>query len=490
MGIATLLETIASAAPDRAAVGIGPEAMTFSELALRARRAAATFRDQHAQSVCYLGQSGPAFHVALFGAAAAGLPLTPLNYRLSPEQLDAQLAQRPRTVIVQDAQARGFLPQGRTVISATHLGVDGDEHQGDSGADDDAAIILFTSGTTAEPKGVVLRHSNLTAYVLQTVDFLSAEESDATLVSVPPYHVAGVGTVLTNTFAGRRVLHLPDFTPEEWLRLVRAEGVTSAMVVPTMLARVVEHLADARADTPSLRTIAYGGARMPRPVLERALAAFPDAGFVNAYGLTETSSTIALLGPEEHREALRSDDQGRLGSVGRFVPGVEGQIRDGEVVLPPGEAGELWVRGPQVSGEYLGSGDSRDADGWFPTHDRALIDHDGYLYVEGRTDDTIIRGGENIAPAEVEDVLLRHPSVVQAAVLGIPDDEWGQRIAAFVVLTESATVSGEELKEFVRGRLRTSRTPDVIHFRPDLPTTPTGKLLRRELASSLAGVSG
>jgi acyl-CoA synthetase (AMP-forming)/AMP-acid ligase II len=297
-----------------------------------------------------------------------------------------------------------------------------------------------------------------------------------------------VGTVLSNTFAGRRVLHLPDFTPDAWLEIVREEAVSSAMVVPTMLARVVEHLAGAPADAPSLRSIAYGGARMPRPILEQALTAFPDAGFVNAYGLTETSSTIALLGPDEHREAMRSDDQQRLGSVGRFVAGVQGQIRDGANVLGPGEAGELWVRGPQVSGEYLDSGDSRDDEGWFPTHDRAWIDDQGYLFVEGRSDDTIIRGGENIAPAEVEDVLLRHPAVVQAAVLGFPDEEWGERIAAFVVLVDRATASERELQEFVRSRLRSARTPDVVYFRDDLPTTPTGKLLRRELAASVTAV--
>ncbi|MCF2527696.1 AMP-binding protein, partial [Yinghuangia soli] len=346
--------------------------------------------------------------------------------------------------------------------------------------DDAAAVVLFTSGTTSRPKGVVLRHGNLVGYVLQTVDFASAAEEDAILVSVPPYHVAGIGSVLSNVYAGRRMVHLPDFDAARWLDLVRAEAVTQAMLVPTMLARIVDELAGAPADAPALRALAYGGARMPATVLARALDAFPDAGFTNAYGLTETSSTIAVLGPGDHRTALASDDpavRGRLGSAGRFVPGVEGEIRDGE----------LWVRGPQVSGEYLGTGSVLDADGWFPTRDLARIDADGFLYIEGRADDTIIRGGENIAPAEIEDVLVHHPGVREVAVLGLPDEEWGQRITAVVVPTGdgSAAPTADELRAYVRGRLRGSRTPDDVVFRTELPYTATGKLLRRDLAAEL-----
>jgi acyl-CoA synthetase (AMP-forming)/AMP-acid ligase II len=224
---------------------------------------------------------------------------------------------------------------------------------------------------------------------------------------------------------------------------------------------------------------------MPAPVIERALEAFPDAQFVNAYGLTETSSTIALLTPEDHRLAQASDDErvrARLGSAGRPVPGIELQIRaeDGRV-LRPGEAGELWIRGAQVSGEYRGLGSVLDAEGWFPTRDLASVDEDGYLFVEGRADDTIIRGGENIAPAEIEDALLSHPGIAQAAVVGPADEEWGQRIAAVVVLRPGWTLGEELVRDHVRTHLRGSRTPDLILFRQELPHTPTGKLLRGEV---------
>jgi acyl-CoA synthetase (AMP-forming)/AMP-acid ligase II len=273
------------------------------------------------------------------------------------------------------------------------------------------------------------------------------------------------------------------------LDLVRSEGVTSAMVVPTMLARIVDCLGDDTSDTPTLRSLSYGGAPISPVVLDRALRAFPETGFTNAYGLTETSSTIAVLGPDDHREAVRSSDKrlrSRLSSAGRAVPGIEFLIRDQSGrQLGPGEAGDLFVRGPQVSGEYVGLGSVLDADGWFATRDRAWLDHDGYLFIEGRTDDTIIRGGENIAPGEIENVLMQHPAVKDVAVVGIPDQEWGERITAVVVAAEGQSVDVADLREWTRGRLRGSKTPDQIVMWPHLAYNHTGKLLRRDIASAL-----
>ncbi len=226
---------------------------------------------------------------------------------------------------------------------------------------------------------------------------------------------------------------------------------------------------------------------MPLPVLEKALVAFAGTGFVNAYGLTETSSTIALLGPEDHESAFNGDPvaKTRLGSVGKVLPGIEVEVRDEDGnVLPVGEPGLVFLRGEQVSGEYDG-GSVVDSEGWFPTKDRGWIDEDDYLFIEGRADDTIIRGGENIAPAEIEDVLRRHDAVVDVAVVGIPDEEWGQEIAAVVVLGEGKSATEFELHEFCREHLRSSKTPRVIEFRDELPHTPTGKLLRREVLADL-----
>jgi acyl-CoA synthetase (AMP-forming)/AMP-acid ligase II len=488
VSLTLLLDLATGMVPDRIAVGRRDDGITFADLDRLARTAAARIQTEGAATLAYVGLSGPAFHTALFAAAHAGVPVAPLNYRLSDEQLADLVGQLDAPLVVADEAYLSHLPPGIPTVTTTALLALPDADPEWVDVDDESpAVLLFTSGTTSAPKGVILRHAHLVSYVLQTVDPGSADEADAALVSVPPYHVAGVGTVLTNTAAGRRVVHLPDFAADGWLDVVATEGITNAMVVPTMLSRIVDHLEGAVAATPTLRSIAYGGARVSHPVLAAALKAFPETGFVNAYGLTETSSTIALLDADDHRAALTSDDpavQARLSSAGRLIPGIEAQVRDEDgSVLPAGEAGELWVRGPQVSGEYLGKGSVVDGDGWFPTRDRAWVDPEGYLFIEGRTDDTIIRGGENIAPAEVEDVLVEHPDVHEVAVVGVPDDEWGECIVAVVV--PHREVDPEDLRAFARKTLRGSRTPDRIVFRDELPVTPTGKLLRRVLVDEL-----
>jgi long-chain acyl-CoA synthetase len=242
-------------------------------------------------------------------------------------------------------------------------------------------------------------------------------------------------------------------------------------------------------ELPSLRNLAYGGSKVGLPLVRRALELLPDVGFVNAYGLTETSSTIAVLTPEDHRQAQAASDPAavkRLGSVGQPVPGVEVQIRDENgTLLEAGKTGELFVRGDQVSGRYTGIGSVLDADGWFPTRDIATLDEAGYLFIGGRSDDTIIRGGENIAPAELEDVLIEHAHVHDVAVVGVDDPQWGQAIVAVVVPAAGADPDPEELREHVRKSLRGSRTPDRVVFRDELPTNATGKVLRREIVDEL-----
>ena len=206
-----------------------------------------------------------------------------------------------------------------------------------------------------------------------------------------------------------------------------------------MLARIVE-LVEERggADLPHLRALSYGGGKMPQSVIERALELFPEANFANAYGLTETSSTLSILGPEDHRAALTSDDpkvRRRLVSVGQPLPSIEVEIRDEDGnALGPNERGEIYVRGEQVSGEYRGKGSRVLEDGFFPTRDGGSLDEEGYLFIEGRIDDIIVRGGENISPGEIEDVLLEHEALADAAVVGLPDEQWGEKVVAAVVL--------------------------------------------------------
>ena len=493
MNLSLVLDMACSGHAERVAVTSGDRSLTYADIDAASRAVAAELVRTGASALVHLGTNAVSLPVCLFGAARAGVPFVPLNYRLSQEQLTALLADHPGALLVHEGAApTGFA--GAT-LHRDALGELPAADAVDVPEDDElVAVLLYTSGTTAAPKGALLRHRHLLDYVLGTVEFGGAEESEAALVTVPPYHVAGVTNLVSNLYAGRRIVYLDAFDPTTWLETVRREQVTQAMVVPTMLARVVDLIGEAPdAGVGSLKTLSYGGARMPLPVLERALALFPDTGFVNAYGLTETSSTIALLGPDEHREAFAADDpvaRARLGSVGRLVPGIELEVRDEDgTVLPPGQPGMLFLRGEQVSGEYAGSS-VLDADGWFPTRDRGWVDEDGYLFLEGRADDTIIRGGENIAPAEIEDVLLEHPGVVDAVVVGVPDDEWGQRLAAVVVTADGSDPDSEELRAWVRSRLRSSKTPDLVEFRAELPRTDTGKLLRRKVLEELADRQG
>jgi len=295
----------------------------------------------------------------------------------------------------------------------------------------------------------------------------------------------------SSIYSGRRIVQLPAFTAEAWLETAAREKITNAMVVPTMLSRIIEALeGQGSADLPHLAAVSYGGGKMPQAVIERAMELFPDTSFTNAYGLTETSSTISLLGPDDHRAAIASDDPAvrrRIASVGQPIPTIEVEIRneDGKVV-GPGEHGEIFVRGEQVSGEYLGKGSQLLDDGFFPTKDGGYLDSEGYLFLEGRIDDIIVRGGENMSPGEIEDVLLDHEAVADVAVIGIPDEQWGEAVVAAVVRKAGAKVSEGALQQWVKDRLRSSRTPERINFVDELPYTETGKLLRRQVRLDFA----
>jgi acyl-CoA synthetase (AMP-forming)/AMP-acid ligase II len=492
MSISLLLEMASSSNPDRTAVVSGEIRLTTSDLSALADGGAGVIAASGASHVAYVGLGGAMLPLLLFSSARAGVPVTPLNYRLSADGLRELIDRLPQPLVVADSEYRDVVEgAGKQVVDSDEFvaAARTAEPAAEFPDPEDVGVVLFTSGTTSRPKAVELTHNNLTSYVTGTVEFDSAEPGDAALICVPPYHIAGVSAALSNLYAGRKMVYLPQFDANEWVRLVHDEGVTTATVVPTMLDRIVTALGSQAISLPTLRSLAYGGSKVPLPLVRKALELLPDVGFVNAYGLTETSSTIAVLGPDDHRASLASSDEAvlrRLGSVGQPVPGIEVQIRDADgTVLGPGETGELFVRGDQVSGRYAEIGSVLDADGWFPTKDIAMLDEEGYLFIGGRSDDTIIRGGENIAPAEIEDVLVEHPAVRDCAVVGPEDPQWGQIIVAVVVPAHSTPPDPDELREHVRRQLRGSRTPDRVVFRDELPTNATGKVLRRELIAEL-----
>jgi len=491
-----VFEMSADGLAGRVALGSRGDGLRFEELGHRARRAGTLFAGLGGGHVVLVDENSAAVPLAFFGAAAAGKPFVPVNYRLADDRLRAIVAQvAPAIVVAGRGVAKRLVGvKGLEVIERADFLAKVEDETLDEldgwGCDPDAvAVLLFTSGTTGDPKAAVLRHRNLASYLVSSLEFGGAGEDEAAIVSVPPYHIAAIASVLSTTYTGRRVVLLESFDPERWVRTVRAESVTHAMVVPTMLGRILDVVEADGSGLASLRSLSYGGGPMPASVVERALTLLPGVDLVNAYGLTETSSTVALLGPEHHRAAFASADpavRARLGSVGQPLPGVEISIRDplGRPV-EAGERGEIWVRGEQVSGEYVGSS-TLDGEGWFPTRDAGHLDADGFLYVHGRLDDVIVRGGENLSPGEIEEVLVAHPAVDAAAVVGIPDTEWGERVVASVVLVPGAEVSEDELRAHVRDALRSARTPERIKFVVELPFNENGKLLRRVLRDELA----
>lgn len=495
MNIALFLEMAAQAQADRIGLVCDGKRWSYGELDAAARGACALIRASGASHVALLDESSEAAVIALFGAALAGVPYCPLNYRLADTDLAALLDRVAPALVIGDVQRVEKLSGGHTVYPRSEFtlaaleAVANEQTEYDPG--EGVAIQLFTSGTTAAPKAAILAHSNLVSYILGTVEFGAAEEGEATLVSVPPYHIAGIAALASSIYAQRRVVLLPAFAPEDWLKLVAAEKVTNAFVVPTMLGRIIQALdKGVRADIGSLKAIAYGGGKMPLELIHQALDLFPETAFTNAYGLTETSSTVALLGPDEHRAAHRSDDpkvRARLASVGIPLPTIELEIRgeDGGV-LPAGQPGEIYVRGDQVSGQYKEKS-ALDAEGWFPTRDAGYLDEDGYLFLAGRADDVIVRGGENISPGEIEDLLLTHPAIADIAAVAVPSLEWGEAVGIAVVVRGGfAHPAEDEIKSMVRARLRSSRVPELVRFFPSLPYNEMGKLLRREVKKLLA----
>jgi acyl-CoA synthetase (AMP-forming)/AMP-acid ligase II len=282
-----------------------------------------------------------------------------------------------------------------------------------------------------------------------------------------------------------------QFEVTQWLETVHKEGATRAMLVPTMLKWVIDHPDFAKYDLSRLMVITYGAAPMPFEVIKKAIELMPWVNFINAFGQTETASTIASLGPEDHKitgsPAEREKKLKRLtSSIGKPLPDVEVKIagEDGQT-LPAGQVGEILVRGPRIMKGYWQdqekSAQVLTKDGWLHTGDLGWLDEEGYIYLEGRGDDVIIRGGENISPQEVEDALYAHPKVEEAAVIGVPDPEWGQELRAIVALKKGQKATAEEIMEHCHSRLASFKRPRSVVFVDALPHSSVGKLLRREL---------
>jgi acyl-CoA synthetase (AMP-forming)/AMP-acid ligase II len=357
--------------------------------------------------------------------------------------------------------------------------------------DEDITILMYTAGTTGRPKGVPLRHSAFESYVVGNIEPANPVVEERNLLSVPLYHIAGIQSMLAAVYGGRTLVLMRQFEVKEWMKIVQEEKVSRAMLVPTMLKWVLDDPDFDQSDLSSLKVITYGAASMPFSVIKNAIEKFPGVRFINAFGQTETASTITVLGPDDHViEGTKEEKEKKLhrlaASIGKPLTDVELKIVDGDGhSLPTNEIGEILARGKRIMSGYWQNdqktAQALTADGWLKTGDKGWIDEDGYVYLAGRGDDMIIRGGENISPEEVEDVLHAHPDIEEAAVIGIPDPEWGQEPCAIVVLKQGKTTSSDEIMSFCRMRLAGFKRPKKIIFTQSLPRNSMGKVLKKEL---------
>jgi acyl-CoA synthetase (AMP-forming)/AMP-acid ligase II len=404
---------------------------------------------------------------------------------VGPEESHSPLS--PDRVVVLDA-----VPTGGNLGYESLLESSTDPLHFPEAADDDTTVIMFTAGTTGVPKGVLLTHDSFSSYLLSTVMPADPEVEETNLLAVPLYHIAGLQAALAAVYGGRTLAMLRQFDPLEWLTVAQTHRANRAMLVPTMLKRLMDHPQFHDFDLSSLNVITYGAAPMPLPVIQKAIREFPGVRFINAFGQTETASTITMLPPEDHILEGRPEEielkLRRLTSIGKPLEDVEVMIvdEDGQPA-PTGAVGEIVARGSRMmKGYWQQEAATREAirSGWVYTGDLAYQDEDGYIYLAGRAKDFIKRGGEMISPEEVEQVLLSHPKVQEAAVIGVPDLEWGEEVRALVV-TGSNPASREELRaeliEHCNQRLASFKRPRSVVFVDELPRNVMGKVLKRDL---------
>jgi len=493
----TLLDEAAERDPARLALVIGDEAVTYAGLAAAARRAAGVLGDHGARPGWRIPVADDASVVsvaAVLGAARAGAAAALMNPRLTGAEIaDLVAAAGTAPLSVAGARYRDHLGAALgPVVLGPELVAPADE-TGDRATTppgvrghrpDDEAVVLFTSGTTGTPKAVPFTHGLLAPRIAAFAPpFDPAVPPSVSLMCVPIVHIGGLLGLLVSLARGNTTVVQTRFDAGEWLSLVTRHRVNASFLVPTMLHRILEHPSFDAAALGSLTSITYGAAPASPELVRRAMAALPTVAFSNVFGQTETMGSITALGPEDHAS-------GRLASVGRPLPGVETMVVDpgtGEAV-PVGTVGELWVKTrDSVTAPPL-PGALEVPAGWLRTGDMVSVDEDGYLYPAGRLSDTINRGGEKFAPAEVESVLATHPAVRDVAVAGVPDAEMGQRVGAAVVTT--ATVSAEELRRFCRGKLAPFKLPERIVFVDEIPYNDLGKVARRPLAELLSSDGG
>jgi long-chain acyl-CoA synthetase len=450
--------------------------------------------------VALIDKNGPEYFEILFGAAKLNAITVAVNWRLAPREM---------AYIVNDAEARVLFVGAdfvehvekirselttvkKVIVLGEGAGDDRfpawrDSHPADDpgveAAGGDVALQLYTSGTTGLPKGVMLTNDNLFSLVPHAAEQWEIDENSVNLVAMPLFHIGGSGWALVGMYHGGDSVVLREVDPVAILAAVPRHAITHGFLVPAVLQFLLVTPGVESTDFSSLRVLAYGAAPITDEVLKRSLAAF-RCKFIQLYGLTETTGAITQLGAEDHDPDHRPE---LLRSCGKPFPWVELRVVDGETGQdrPAGEVGELWTRSPQNMKGYWHQPEETAKTvvegGWLRTGDAGYLDDAGYMYLYDRVKDMIVSGGENVYPAEIENVLMSHPAVADVAVIGVPHDRWGETVKAIVVAEPGTTPEPAELIAFTRERLAHFKCPTSVDFTDLLPRNPSGKLLKREL---------
>ena len=484
--------------PDAVILEDEAESLTFAqseELGRRIVAALASAGVGKGDRIAWLGKNALLYFQLLFSAGRAGVVTVPIGWRLAVPEVEYVLRDTGAKLLfagegfedaAREAAANLADPPRVVPIAEAHAwfaAAPADPFE--PAAPEDAVLQLYTSGTTGNPKGAVLSARNLfglrAAAATAELPWQEYSDDEAILVCMPCAHIGGTGLGVMSLGAGIRGIVQTEFTPDGCLTAL-GQGITRFFIVPAALQMVIQHPRANTTDFSKLKYVMYGAAPIPLELLRQAVETIPNADFLQCYGMTETTGTVAMLGPEDHT----LDGNPRMRSAGRALPGVEIKIADEDGnELPRGEVGEIVTRS---SSNMLGywnlpeaTAATLSADNWVRTGDAAYMDPDGYIYIQDRMKDMIISGGENVYPAEVESAIYGHPDVAEVAVIGIPDDKWGEAVKACVVAKPGHTVDAESVIEWTRGRIAGFKVPKSIDLIPELPRNPSGKILRRQL---------
>ena len=477
--------------PDRVAIRYLGAELTYDALDRRATRLAAGLAERglrRGDRLATLTGTSPDHVATFFACARLGVALQPISWRLAPAEIAYQLGDAEPSLLLASAEHEELALAAGSAIEVARIAdptLESDGDVADVAEDDDPLLLVYTSGTTGKPKGALLTHANCFWTNISFDRTAGVRDDDVVLQVLPQFHVGGWNVQpLLAWWRGATVVLEPQFDPSRTLRLLAEERVTTLMGVPATYLFLSQEPGFVDADLSSLRLAVVGGAPMPESLLETWI----DRGveIVQGYGLTEAAPNVLCLPPEDARR--------KLGFAGKPYPHVDVALRDpetGALVDGPG-VGELVVRGPNVFAGYWRNPEATAAafaDGWLLTGDIAERDGEGFYRIAGRIKDMVVSGGENVYPAEIEDVLAEHRAVLEAAVVGVPDERWGEACAAFVVLVEGASATEQELRDHCGERLARFKVPKTFAFVDALPRSSMGKVLKDELRAGASGVA-